>query len=76
MQQNVPDLEPPTTLFLSARALAGTPAATGDEPAPEPAAAQEECQLVADLDHECVEQGRKAFPYLTDLRCELHLRNT
>ncbi|WP_332771193.1 carbon-nitrogen hydrolase family protein [Pseudomonas sp. ESBL1] len=39
-------------------------------------AGQEECQLVADLDHACVEQGRKAFPYLTDLRCELHLRNT
>lgn len=39
-------------------------------------AGQEECQLVADLDHERVVQGRKAFPYLTDLRCELHLRNT
>jgi len=37
-------------------------------------AGREECRLAADLDRECVVQGRKAFPYLTDLRQALHQR--
>ncbi|MCO7564319.1 carbon-nitrogen hydrolase family protein [Pseudomonas sp. S 311-6] len=35
-------------------------------------AGRSECQLLAELEHECVVQGRAAFPYLTDLRRELH----
>jgi hypothetical protein len=50
MRENAADLGPPAALFLSARALAGTPAAGTNEPAPEPAAAQEECHLVAPAD--------------------------
>lgn len=37
-------------------------------------AGRETCQLVADLDRARVVEGREAFPYLTDLRQELHLR--
>ena len=37
-------------------------------------AERDECQLLAELEHERVMQGREAFPYLTDLRQELHLR--
>ncbi|MCY1450913.1 2-oxoglutaramate amidase [compost metagenome] len=37
-------------------------------------AGRDECQLLAELEHERVVQGRTAFPYLTDLRQELHLR--
>ncbi|MNP54887.1 2-oxoglutaramate amidase [compost metagenome] len=36
-------------------------------------AGRDECQLLAELAHERVIEGRKAFPYLTDLRQELHL---
>jgi predicted amidohydrolase len=35
-------------------------------------AGRDECQLLAELEHERVAQGRIAFPYLTDLRQELH----
>ena len=35
---------------------------------------RDECQLLAELEHERVVQGRIAFPYLADLRQELHLR--
>ena len=36
-------------------------------------AGRDECQLLADLERERVAQGREAFPYLADLRRELHL---
>ncbi|MFK3771777.1 carbon-nitrogen hydrolase family protein [Pseudomonas sp. NPDC089406] len=35
-------------------------------------AGREECQLLADLEHEQVLKGRLAFPYLADLRRDLH----
>ena len=35
-------------------------------------AGREECQLLADLEHERVVKGREAFPYLADLRRDLH----
>ncbi|WP_313643874.1 carbon-nitrogen hydrolase family protein [Pseudomonas sp.] len=35
-------------------------------------AGRDECQLLAQLEHEQVRRGREAFPYLTDLRRELH----
>ncbi|MBA1201691.1 carbon-nitrogen hydrolase family protein [Pseudomonas capeferrum] len=35
-------------------------------------AGHDECLLFADLQHEHVTQGRQAYPYLTDLRRELH----
>ncbi len=38
-------------------------------------AGREECQLLADIEHERVVQGREAFPYLADLRQELHRLN-
>ena len=37
---------------------------------------RDECLLLAELEHEQVVQGREAFPYLTDLRQELHLRKS
>ncbi|NIE76674.1 carbon-nitrogen hydrolase family protein [Pantoea sp. Ap-967] len=37
-------------------------------------AGHEECLLLADLSREQLQRGREAFPYLTDLRRELHLR--
>ena len=37
-------------------------------------AGHDECLLLAELEHERVVQGRAAFPYLSDLRQELHLR--
>lgn len=37
-------------------------------------AGHDECQLLAELAHERVVQGREAFPYLADLRQELHVR--
>jgi len=37
-------------------------------------AGRDECQLLAELAREQVVEGRKAFPYLTDLRQELHVR--
>jgi len=39
-------------------------------------AGRDECLLLAELEHEQVVQGREAFPYLTDLRQELHLRKS
>ena len=35
---------------------------------------RDECLLLAELEHERVVQGREAFPYLNDLRQELHMR--
>jgi len=35
-------------------------------------AGRDECQLLADLDREQVRKGRAAFPYLADLRQDLH----
>ena len=35
---------------------------------------RDECLLLAELEHEQVVQGREAFPYLNDLRQELHMR--
>ncbi|AGZ37446.1 MAG: carbon-nitrogen hydrolase family protein [Pseudomonas sp.] len=35
-------------------------------------AGHDECQLMADLAHERIKQGREAFPYLADLRQDLH----
>ncbi|MFJ4064183.1 carbon-nitrogen hydrolase family protein [Pseudomonas sp. NPDC089996] len=37
-------------------------------------AGRDECQLLAELSRERLERGREAFPYLTDLRHDLHLR--
>jgi len=37
-------------------------------------AGHEECLLLAELEQQAVVQGRRAFPYLTDLRQALHGR--
>ncbi|QXH47344.1 carbon-nitrogen hydrolase family protein [Pseudomonas xanthosomatis] len=39
-------------------------------------AGREECQLLADLEHEQMLKGRLAFPYLADLRTDLHPHKT
>ncbi|WDY57652.1 carbon-nitrogen hydrolase family protein [Pseudomonas sp. PSKL.D1] len=39
-------------------------------------AEREECQLQAELKRETLMKGREAFPYLKDLRQELHLRRS